>query len=52
MCEFKGRAHKPCPAVIERLSQGELQLLPPRARIASKQNRDADIDAWTLAIHI
>ena len=44
VCDFKGRARKPCPAVIGRLTQGELLLLPAGVRTATEQDRDADID--------
>ena len=44
VCDFKGRVRKPCPAVIERLTQGELQLLPAAVRTASSQDRLTDID--------
>ena len=44
VCDFKGRARKPCPAVIECLTQGEFQLLLAAVRTASTQDRLTDID--------
>ena len=43
VCDFKGRTRKPCPAVIMRLTQGELNLMIDTARDASVLDRDADI---------
>ena len=39
VCEFKGRAQEPCPVVIERLTQGELKLLPGGAKNASEHEK-------------
>ena len=50
VCDFKGRTRKPCPAVIERLTQGELLLLAATARNASQQDRDSDIIARNVEI--
>ena len=48
--DFKGWTRKPCPAVIERLTQGELLLLAATARNASQQDRDSDIIARNVEI--
>ena len=43
VCDFKGRTRKPCPAVIMRLTQGELNLMIDTTRDASVLDRDVDI---------
>lgn len=50
MCDFKGRARKPCPAIIERLTYGELQLLRDAHRLVSELGRHAPIFVRNMEI--
>lgn len=50
VCDFNGRARKPCPASIERLTRGELRLLPAAGRLVAELDRDAAIAARGIEI--